>query len=130
MGQVLKLEDTTSGSKSIDSSFSSHASSEKSPLAPVLRSKGLVWVDTKLDDAFYWGHAGRSVRLQSWGSWGEEAAASAEDKGYAPSATWPPRTELVFIGAGMDEEAIRSSLDACLLSDDEFAALTKKVTGK
>ena len=32
------------------------------------------------------------------------------------------RQELVFIGIGMDEASIRNSLQACLLTDEEYAA--------
>ena len=33
------------------------------------------------------------------------------------------RQEIVFIGAGLDEAGIGAALDACLLTDDEMAAL-------
>lgn len=32
------------------------------------------------------------------------------------------RQEVVFIGAGMDREELTRQLDACLLTEDEFAA--------
>lgn len=82
-----------------------------SPLLPVLRSKGMVYLDAKPDIAFYWSHAGRSVAFLPFGPW--------------PSGFSPPRTELVFIGAGQDERAIRDLLDSCLLTDEELIFFAK-----
>lgn len=98
-----------------------------SPLTPVLRSKGLIWMDTQVEDALDWGQAGRCIRLKNLGPWMRDGPriteASTEPAGDEP---WPPRTELVFIGAGMDEVAVREALDACLLSEEEHSAASSK----
>lgn len=55
----------------------------------------------------------------------EQQVLRAEDPEWA--ASWDPEhgdrvTELVFIGIGLDQEAIVKQLDACLLTDEEYAA--------
>ncbi len=73
----------------------------------ILRAKGFFWLATKAELAGEWSQAGRMLTVGAagpWEYWGE------------------PRQELVFIGSDLDEEAVRAKLDACLLTDDEFAA--------
>jgi len=77
-----------------------------SPLAPILRSKGFVHLDANPENAFYWSHAGKSVSFSMLGPW-PESTPEAEG-GFGAR-----RTELVFIGCGYDEEAIRKVLDSC-----------------
>jgi len=76
-----------------------------SPFSLVLRSKGKVWMDVSPGVAFYWSHAGRDVAFSTWGPWSEEEGAGT------------PHTEVVFIGAGMDEAAVRAALDSCLVPE-------------
>mmetsp|Transcript_12782 Transcript_12782/g.35352 ORF Transcript_12782/g.35352 Transcript_12782/m.35352 type:complete len:538 (-) Transcript_12782:94-1707(-) len=107
-------------------------------LAPVLRSKGLLWMDSQPRDALYWSHAGRCARLAHWGFWphfpsvtGPGAAAGpgsrSAEAARAAFSEWTgaalgrARSELVFIGAGIDEPAVRAALDGCLLTDEELA---------
>ena len=45
----------------------------------------------------------------------------AEDIAQSQGGFGARRTELVFIGTGYDETAIRNLLDSCLLSDVELA---------
>lgn len=73
-----------------------------SPLAPILRSKGILLLDADPDVAFYWSHAGKSVNFSIFGRWPEQGFGA-------------PRTELVFIGTGYDETSIRDVLNSCLL---------------
>lgn len=92
-----------------------HAGSESSdvsstPLLPILRSKGIVCVDTNPTIPYNWSHAGRALSLSMW------MPAGSQWDGKIPC------TELVFIGAGHDEAAIRALLDSCLLTQDACAA--------
>jgi G3E family GTPase len=101
------------------------------PPAGVIRSKGFFWLATRPDHVGEWSHAGGICRVGVAGSWWAAI----------PRAEWPTspdslavirknwtephgdrRQEIVFIGtAEMDEPALRASLDACLLTDAEFA---------
>lgn len=96
----------------------------------VLRSKGYFWLATRMDFAASWSQAGGVCRHAAAGLWW-----AAVDRGQWPndpeyrkliSQKWVEgfgdrRQELVFIGIGMDEQAIRAALDSCLLDDDEMA---------
>ena len=96
----------------------------------VLRSKGLMWLASRNDWAYDWSQAGCSIRMNPAGFWW--AAASEEE--------WPTdeeeiaeirsrmagehgdrHQELVFIGQGLDQQTVERRLDACLLTDLEFA---------
>jgi len=100
----------------------------------VLRSKGFLWLAGESDVAFYWSQAGSHLDLSEMGRWWASV----------PAETWPEvhkdsiradfdgengdrRQELVFIGAGLSEDAISAALDACLLSDAELAEQATKV---
>jgi len=96
----------------------------------VLRSKGFFWLATRPDVQAMWSQAGLSVMLEPLASW---LAATPEDEWELESdedradleARWDPmvgdrQTEIVFIGADMDEIAIRQRLDACVLTGREF----------
>jgi G3E family GTPase len=96
----------------------------------VLRSKGFFWLASKLDKIGVWSQAGRIARLDFGGFWW--AAVPRENwpdvDGFESELEkkWHPevgdcRQELVFIGIEMDEPSITKSLEACLLTDDEFA---------
>jgi G3E family GTPase len=84
-----------------------------SPLAPILRSKGVVLLDANPDVAFYWSHAGKSISFSVFGPWPESTA-------QAQGGFGPRRTELVFIGAGYNETSIRELLDSCLFTDADW----------
>merc|ERR1712107_530783 len=83
-----------------------------SAFSPVLRSKGLLWLDNKPDFAFSWNHAGRDVNFSMLGPWPPSIPQSKGGFGQ-------PRTELVFIGAGVEEAALRAVLDSCLVSSKD-----------
>ena len=97
----------------------------------VVRSKGFFWLASRHDVVGEWGQAGGLCRHGAAGQWWA----------CQPQADWPldddareeiaadwmepfgdRRQELVFIGMGVDEAALRAKLDACLLSDEEMAA--------
>ena len=96
----------------------------------VLRSTGFFWLASRPDIQAMWSHAGLSVGLEPLASW---YAATPEDEWELETdeeraeleARWDPllgdrQTEIVFIGIDMDEAAIRSRLDACVLTGREF----------
>lgn len=97
----------------------------------VLRSKGLLWLASRSEIAGQWSHVGQSCEINPgghwWavipeGEWPDDPAIRAEI-----DSVWDPgcgdrRQEIVFIGVGMDEAAIRETLDACLLTTDEMRA--------
>jgi G3E family GTPase len=95
----------------------------------VIRSKGFFWLASRKDLAFMWSHAGGVMRFEPSGFWWASA----------PESEWPQyeegleeilsnwhenfgdrRQELVFIGSGMDEKEITTSLEACILTDEEM----------
>lgn len=122
MGKTLNLLED---SMEVDSPTAAPAeqNSSASPFSSVLRSKGLFWMNVQPAYAFYWGHAGRCVRMNNVGVWGEESVSTAG----RPTPSWPPRTELVFIGAGMDEAAMRAALDQCLVTEEEYELVSAAV---
>uniref|UniRef100_A0A7S4R9N7 CobW C-terminal domain-containing protein n=1 Tax=Alexandrium monilatum TaxID=311494 RepID=A0A7S4R9N7_9DINO len=91
----------------------------------ILRSKGVVWVASSPRQALIWGQAGSSVRIEAGSRWLHGAVDPAE---------WPPsvreeyksapcgdrRQEVVFIGSGMDEAAIRARLERAFATDEEM----------
>uniref|UniRef100_A0A7S2I7R9 CobW C-terminal domain-containing protein n=1 Tax=Zooxanthella nutricula TaxID=1333877 RepID=A0A7S2I7R9_9DINO len=97
---------------------SSPAAGAESPLSPVLRSKGVLLMDANPDVAYYWSHAGKSIQFSVFGPWPPEIP--QEEGGFGP-----PKTELVFIGAGCNELAIRDLLDSCLVTDEELRLLDR-----
>lgn len=95
----------------------------------VLRSKGLFWLATRMNESGLWSQAGRSSSHQSAGRWWSSV----------PDGLWPDepavkeairadfrgpfgdrRQEIVIIGRELDEIRIRSALDACLLDSSEM----------
>ncbi|MCA2962213.1 MAG: GTP-binding protein [Silvanigrellales bacterium] len=99
------------------------------PFAGVLRAKGTFWIASHPERSWQWSHAGLSLRVEPGELW---RAALAEADGPdvfamfgALSAEWDPvygdrKQELVFIGIGLEKEALSASLDDCLLSDEEL----------
>lgn len=102
---------------------------------PVLRSKGFVWLATPA----------RNDLIGSWSSAGTVLNFSAEMPWFTclPESEWPAsgseglkeiraeveaggkygdrRQEIVIIGVDSDRDAITAALDACLVTDDEWA---------
>lgn len=100
----------------------------------VLRSKGFFWVEADHRVAYEWGQAGGVSNVSPMGMWW---AAVPKERWMHPDGErpdqqpdWDPRygdraQQMVFIGQDMDEEGLRSKLDACLL-DEETAAQDSK----
>ena len=97
----------------------------------VLRSKGYFWLASRMDFAASWSQAGGVCRHAAAGLWwaAVDHKQWPKDPEYRKlidqkwiGAFGDRRQELVFIGIGMDEAAIRQALDRCLLDDAEMAA--------
>ena len=96
----------------------------------VVRSKGFFWLSTRMRECGLWAQAGSSLTLGRAGMW---YAALPRDQweGIGGLADWVKsnwqepfgdrRQEIVFIGAGMNREDLTARLDACLLTEREFA---------
>jgi G3E family GTPase len=97
----------------------------------VVRSKGFFWLATRMRDCGSWAQAGSSLSIGRAGMW-YAALPRSQWEGIGGLADWVKsnwqepfgdrRQEIVFIGAGMDREELTRQLDACLLTEDEFAA--------
>jgi G3E family GTPase len=97
----------------------------------VVRSKGFFWLATRPDFAGSLSQAGGALTHEAAGLWWSAVPGDArpDDPGFdewlasvSRGATGDRRQELVFIGIGMDEADMRRRLDACLLTEAEFAA--------
>jgi len=98
-------------------------------LPGVVRAKGFFWLATRMPWAGSWQLAGSVGRHEAAGFWW-----AAQPKARWPAdpewrrgvmANWREpfgdrRQEIVFIGIGMQEAALRQRLDACLLTDAEM----------
>ena len=95
----------------------------------LIRSKGYFWLATRPEFAGQWNQAGgiarygfggmfwKSVPKAQWPT-DEEYLASIEKQWVEPFGDM--RQELVFIGQQLDQTAMASALEECLLSDDEL----------
>jgi G3E family GTPase len=95
----------------------------------VVRSKGTCWIATGADCSYTMGQAGPSVRVEVAGPWIASLPEFEQDayRRNRSELDWDEewgdrRTALVFIGRGMDDDALVAALDGCLLTDDEMAA--------
>jgi G3E family GTPase len=103
----------------------------------LIRAKGHFWLATRPDEIGLLSIAGRQHRIDTRGFWWAAV----------PKAHWPRypqfsqlldrhwheawgdrRQELVFIGSGFDEGAIRAALDRCLTGDE--AGFTPQIAGR
>ncbi len=94
-------------------------------LAGVIRAKGHFWIATRPQWLAELSQAGAIVRTEGLGFWWANVPADRwpDDPFWRKSLrkNWNElygdrRQEIVFIGAGMDENAIKARLDACLVS--------------
>ncbi|KZX85530.1 4-hydroxytetrahydrobiopterin dehydratase [Oleiphilus sp. HI0009] len=95
----------------------------------LIRSKGFFWLATRPQFAGQWSQAGgmarygfagmfwKAVPKENWPQ-DEEYLASIEKMWEEPFGDM--RQELVFIGQGLDKQAMTDALDACLLSEDDL----------
>lgn len=95
----------------------------------VVRSKGYFWLVTRPAFAASWSQAGAIMRHGAAGYWWaalprEQWPEDAESRA-AIVSEWDPVygdrcQELVLIGIGMDEAALRARLQACLMTQEEM----------
>ena len=94
----------------------------------LIRSKGYFWLATRPQFAGQWSQAGGIARYGFAGLFWKAVPEQdwPEDKDYLASIKrmWlepfgDMRQELVFIGQGLDQQAMTQALDACLLSEEE-----------
>ncbi len=97
----------------------------------LIRSKGYFWLATRPEYAGQWSQAGGIARYGFAGLFWKALPRSRwpDDPEYLASIeqVWVEpfgdmRQELVFIGQGVDETALRAALDDCLLSEAELLA--------
>ena len=102
-------------------------------LPGVIRAKGHFWLATRPGWVAEFSLAGAISSVSPLGGWWAAVAPERRPDHEAARAylrqhwiePWGDRRqELVFIGSGMDEAAIRAALDACLVGDPEAAAFT------
>jgi len=98
-------------------------------LPGVVRAKGFFWLATRHAWVGEWQLAGRVGRHQGAGfwwaavppeRWPEEPAWQETIRSLWREPAGDRRQEIVFIGIGMDEEALRAGLDATLLTEAEL----------
>lgn len=96
----------------------------------VIRSKGFAWIASRSDHVAFWSQAGISIEVAPAGRWWHAV----------PQDDWPDeksdrdevlstfegqwgdrRNELVFIGFDLDKAHLTKALEACLVTEQEFA---------
>ncbi len=96
----------------------------------VLRSKGFFWLASRMAEVGTWSQAGPACHTGRGGfwwaamppeAWPSEPALAARIQASFVAPYGDRRQELVLIGMGMDEAALRRGFEACLLSDAELA---------
>ncbi len=96
----------------------------------VLRSKGFFWLASRMDVTGLWSQAGGSASCEAAGvwyatlppdEWPADAAMQAQIRADWSEPWGDRRQELVFIGVELDEAALRSRLEAALLTEAEMA---------
>jgi len=106
----------------------------KEMIGELLRSKGFIWMATTNDVIGGWQQAGNVLRIEPESPWmclipetweGTNSESLVLDDMRKPDGEdWEykdRRQEIVFIGHGLNREAIQSLLDKCLLTDEEMA---------
>jgi len=98
----------------------------------VIRSKGVFWLATRLKLAGYWSQAGAIGQHQCAGHFWAAVPKEQwpEEQGHIERVWKEPngdcRQEIVLIGRNMDREKLTAQLDACRLSEKEYALPEKK----
>ncbi|KAL6877352.1 P-loop containing nucleoside triphosphate hydrolase protein [Trichoderma longibrachiatum] len=102
--------------------------------ARLFRSKGEIFMATRPHRCGEWSQAGAMLTLTGGRSWfctlqpeeyttGNEEVDKMVKHDIAKGGEWGDRRqELVFIGEGLDHEALEELLDGCLLTDGEYEA--------
>jgi len=95
----------------------------------VLRSKGMFYLASRMDDAFSWSQAGEYLHVEPSGSWADAETKNDDDLSSnnldeKKGEDWDQqfgyrRQELVFIGQDMNQALIEKALNKCLLTESE-----------
>ncbi|MEN3942318.1 zinc metallochaperone GTPase ZigA [Prosthecobacter sp. SYSU 5D2] len=97
----------------------------------VVRAKGLFWLATRMELAGYVSQAGvlRDTRALGffWSAvdraeWPQDAQSLAEIQANSREPYGDRRQEIVIIGRHMDKEVLHAQFEACLLTEEEYAA--------
>jgi len=95
----------------------------------VLRSKGIFWLATRMNESGLWSQAGKACSHQSagrwWSSiprelWPEDETLHASILAECRGPFGDRRQEIVIIGQDLDEADLRARLDACLIDPLEM----------
>ena len=106
----------------------------ESDLTGVIRAKGFFWLASRMEWAGGWqlaGSVGRHAAAGFWWSamppknWPEDPQARAYIRQNWEEPFGDRRQEIVFIGIEMDEDALRQTLNDCLLTAAEMRAGVK-----
>ncbi|TKC19580.1 GTP-binding protein [Robertmurraya kyonggiensis] len=98
-------------------------------LEMVVRAKGIVWCATRNELALLFSQAGPSVQLEPVSYWVAALPTAQQEQYLKEEPTlkedWDEtfgdrKNEIVLIGIDMDKELVKSSLDRCLLTEDEM----------
>jgi len=100
----------------------------------VFRSKGMIYVASQAQNIFSWQTAGIMCEVKEMGKWlATETKEELFEKGHKELyEKWEDKvqgdrkTQLVIIGSGLDKQAIRASLDECLISEEQYAKMKKE----
>ncbi|TVR04161.1 MAG: GTP-binding protein [Deltaproteobacteria bacterium] len=94
----------------------------------VLRSKGFVWLATRMELAGVWSQAGVMASLEPAGFWMVSAPPELLENSDVERDRVPwddrwgdRRQEIVLIGQHLDRKALEQDLEACLLTEEEMA---------
>lgn len=119
-----------------------HSGEATSPLRCIIRSKGFVWlaIDGGMDEVALWAQAGRIWQLSAGRPWWitlpkeewpvsmltviQDALNKYPENNNTTDGTYlygDRATELVIIGMNMDKTIVQSTLQNCILTDDEWA---------
>ena len=112
--------------------YSVKKASDEYDISGVLRSKGFFWVEADHRIAYEWAQAGgvsdvkpagywwAAMPVESWG----HPEDSRPDKSPNWHSTYGDRSQqIVFIGQGMEEEALKDALNSCLMDIDELDSI-------
>jgi len=98
----------------------------------VIRSKGVFWLATRLRHAGYWSQAGAIGEHHCAGHFWAAVPKKhwPEEQDHIDRVWREPngdcRQEIVLIGRNMDQDTLTEQLNACLLTEEEYALPEKK----
>ncbi|MFP7478947.1 GTP-binding protein [Terribacillus saccharophilus] len=96
----------------------------------IIRSKGITWCSTRNQFALLLSQAGPAANIEPVSYWvaslEEERQQIIRRENPSINHEWHPeygdrKTQLVFIGTDLDQQAITEELDSCLLTESELA---------